>query len=492
MPAPQITLTNNDVTIAFIGCSSVGKTTALNAVLKNNYSYISAKKATVGINYFRVIDEEFIKRSQRHDVRTADSICCEIAKDNKTHRLLPTRKKIARRKTFNILVKEPAFSTIEDTPLLFVDVPGMDLMNPECPFKAHVDENFHTFDTIILVLDPSTTTTKATLNMLRYIRRKLRSKAIPLIIIGNERGLHIGDSNDLDDIENKIDEMFDIRSSDKVLQYDCILSTFCEPCECDGYKKEDEDDMGKGENPNSRPVFIPVRLQDAFRYRLASANLSLGSVSKLGATTIDKICQDEVGEIVWKKLSKDERLDIVHSVLSTPGDSYKIRETNFHLLMAHLERILWEAPKHQLQDLSVPVVEENKSALSSLSTRLFGKKDTGKNRKKPTIDDLRLGLGLADTLSEISSPESSRDDHDIEAFENRCKASSDYTDDTPPLEESFDTIVFLEKENPVLERRKRCSTRDKQFIRMVIASVTIVLAIIFAFVGITVATMQLK
>jgi hypothetical protein len=213
------------------------------------------------------------------------------------------------------VVTEPAFAAMEDTPLFFVDIPGIDLSNKDCPYRSHVDENFHTFDAIILVLD-SKTDAKKQKRMLRYIRRnRSRINTVPLIILGNERSAHIGDSPQLSDLEVQVDEMFDIQSSDRVLQLDCIMSSFCGDLDCDG--EGTRNDLEFGDSIITKPVFVPVKLHDAFRYRLTSAKLNLDQVSKLGASTIDKICQDEIGKEVWEKLSKDDRLDIVHSVIST-------------------------------------------------------------------------------------------------------------------------------------------------------------------------------
>jgi signal recognition particle receptor subunit beta len=473
---PPVSIAKKKGTVALIGYNSVGKTTALNAILKDNYSYISETKSTVGINYFRVIDKKLSSESERKRSRTADSICCEIVKDNKAHRLLPLgpRKKVPKKKVFDIVVTEPAFAAMEDTPLFFVDIPGIDLSNKDCPYRSHVDENFHTFDAIILVLD-SKTDAKKQKRMLRYIRRnRSRINTVPLIILGNERSAHIGDSPQLSDLEVQVDEMFDIQSSDRVLQLDCIMSSFCGDLDCDG--EGTRNDLEFGDSIITKPVFVPVKLHDAFRYRLTSAKLNLDQVSKLGASTIDKICQDEIGKEVWEKLSKDDRLDIVHSVISTPGDEYKLRETNFHTFLFHLERVLREIPKHQLQ-----AVKENEESLFLSLTNFFcAQKELPKKHHRPTIDELRgVSLGLADTLSEISSRDSVLERDHIGVY---MSSKKEYSDGTPETD----------ADAPVLEQRKRKWRNKRTAVMLMVALVVlaIILAIIFVLFGYTVASIK--
>jgi signal recognition particle receptor subunit beta len=477
---PPVSIAKSKGTVALIGYNSVGKTTALNAILKDNYSYISETKSTVGINYFRVIDKKLSSESERKGARTADSICCEIVKDNKAHCLLPLgpRKKVPKKKVFDTVATEPAFAAMDDTPLFFVDIPGIDLSNKDCPYRSHVDENFHTFDAIILVLD-SNTDPKKQKRMLRYIRRnRSRIKTVPLIILANERSAHIGDSPQLSDLEVQVDEMFDIQSSDRVLQLDCIMSSFCGDLDCDG--EETRNDMKVGDSIMVKPVFVPVKLHDAFRYRLTSTKLNLDQVSKLGASTIDKICQDEIGKEVWEKLSKDDRLDIVHSAISTPGDEYKLRETNFHTFLFHLERVLREIPKHQLLAQN-PVVKENEESLFlSLTNFLCARKELPKQHHTPTIDELRgVGLGLADTLSEISSRDSVLEQDHIEVY---MSSKTEYSDGTPDTD----------ADAPVLEQRRRKWRNKRTAVMLMVAVVVlaITLVLIFVLFGYTVASME--
>ena len=50
-----------EIKIAFIGHVSVGKTTVLNAILRDKYGEVSMRRTTAGVNYFRIctqLDDE--------------------------------------------------------------------------------------------------------------------------------------------------------------------------------------------------------------------------------------------------------------------------------------------------------------------------------------------------------------------------------------------------------------------------------------------------
>lgn len=466
--------------MAIIGYHEVGKTTCLNAILGNNYSSISDTKPTIGINTFRVLNQMYCSTKEQKDARKAETICMEIGRDNRSQRLLPigTKKRVGK-KVFAVSSTESSFAAMEDAPFYLVDIPGIDLSNSDCQYRRYVDEEFHTFDAVILVLD-CRTEKKLQHRMLKYIRRHLsRTKKIPLIIVGNERAPHIGDSFQSVDLEVEIDEMFDIDSGDRVLQLDCIMSSYCMDMDSDGERGDDDQEIENGFF--SKPIFVPVKLHDAFRYRLASTKLSLLQVSKLGATTLDKICIDEIGRPAWETLAKDERLDIVYSALSAPGDDYKLQETNFLKFMAHLERILRDVrSKHKLRAMCSFVEEENSPSFNLLSKFFCSRKDVDKRNGSPTIQELRnVNLGLADTLSEGSSRDSMLNKSQIEVSMTTGSSKSVYSDD------ASGDVPIQERDQKVF-RNKRTAWR----VMVVFILSAIIFTVIFVLFGLVVASVE--
>lgn len=477
---PTVSVGKNDATVAIIGYRGAGKTTALNAILGNNYSFISAAKPTVGINSFRVLHERACPTIDRKMVRKAESTSTEIMRDNKSQRLLPhlgNRKRVAK-KVFDVRSSDPSFAAMEATPFYLVDIPGVDLTNPDCLYRNYIDESFRTFDAVILVLD-CLTEKKLQHRMLKYIRRHLtRTKKMPLIIIGNERAAQIGDSVQLADLEVEVDDMFDIDSRDKVLQLDCIMSSFCVDIDCRG--EPDENDLEFGDQSLSKPIFVPVKLHDAFRYRLAAAKLSLLQVSKLGPTILDKICQDEIGTQAWESLNKDERLDIVYSVLSAPGDDYKLQETNFSNFMAHLDRVLREVPKHRLEAQN-NIVEENDSSFLFFSNLFCARKELD-HRGQLTIEELRdVNLGLADNISDVSSRDSILDkNREVEVSMMSSKTA--FSDDTRSAD--VDSAIVEERTPKWRNKRTAC------IFLIVLVLLAIIFTVIFVLFGVAVASMD--
>jgi hypothetical protein len=137
---------------------------------------------------------------------------------------------------------------------------------------------------------------------------------------------------------------------------------------------------------------------------------------------------------------------------------------------------LREIPKHQLQ-----AVKENEESLFLSLTNFFcAQKELPKKHHRPTIDELRgVSLGLADTLSEISSRDSVLERDHIGVY---MSSKKEYSDGTPETD----------ADAPVLEQRKRKWRNKRTAVMLMVALVVlaIILAIIFVLFGYTVASIK--
>lgn len=116
-----------EINVALIGYVSVGKTTLLNALLKDKYSEVSMKRCTAGINKFRIVNKLEEASNSSNDstwtaetVETADTILKKISNNNKEFR----DKDELQEETFDIHVEEPLFEMQDNTDLVLIDVPG--------------------------------------------------------------------------------------------------------------------------------------------------------------------------------------------------------------------------------------------------------------------------------------------------------------------------------------------------------------------------------
>ena len=121
-----------EINVAVIGYVSVGKTTLLNALLRDKYSEVSPRRATAGINKFRLFSKEQLKKLGEEectesnwrfdaDVKLAESTLTEISGDNKALRESSSDLLV---KSFDVEVEEPFFEMRDDTCLVFIDIPG--------------------------------------------------------------------------------------------------------------------------------------------------------------------------------------------------------------------------------------------------------------------------------------------------------------------------------------------------------------------------------
>ena len=118
-----------EINVALIGCVSVGKSTFLNALLKDKYSEVSMKRCTAGINKFRIhtspkdteVGDEAAKVPWTpNEIKTADVTLEEITKSNKALR----DQEDLHEESFDIYLEEPLLEMKENTNLVLIDVPG--------------------------------------------------------------------------------------------------------------------------------------------------------------------------------------------------------------------------------------------------------------------------------------------------------------------------------------------------------------------------------
>jgi signal recognition particle receptor subunit beta len=220
-----MTSSNFEVKIAFVGYKLDGKsTTLLAATLKDFYSDISTP--TAGINSFRIIGRSTNLDGSGGGSGKAESssICNEIAQDNNNDDPIISR---LQEKVFDIVmdVDDPICEMREDTSLVFVDIPGISLVE-DCRFRKFLDDNWDTFDCVVLVLDCLGNNAAQRENqtlLLRNVRkRRYETKQVPVIVVCNQ----FEDTDDgeqarqVAQMEALIKEVFGERDRDK--KYDQV------------------------------------------------------------------------------------------------------------------------------------------------------------------------------------------------------------------------------------------------------------------------------
>jgi GTPase SAR1 family protein len=347
-PTMAASVSTFEIKIAFIGYKSVGKSTALNALLGDNYCDVSPRRPTAGVNSFR-ISTSAPNTTMTREVRTAESICNEIVHDNQT---LTNATTAIQEKVFDIKLAEPLLAELRnDTSLVFIDIPGIRLSD-DCPYKHYVDEKWDSFDCIVLVLDSLFQSSEEDqVKLLQYLHENLAEKRnLPIIVLLNQ----FDESEDEDEhtqqrkrFKKKIHNVFGAKQTTighepgKSQSQVGILS----------YESDDDDgdDDPTTENATPRiltgethePLCVSVMVRNAYLYRLAS-RLSLDQVKKMHSAVLDKIGKDEVGKLPWIALPNEEKQQIVFEALNRQSGEYQelLEATNFYGFVKSLQSII--------------------------------------------------------------------------------------------------------------------------------------------------------
>mmetsp|Transcript_9610 Transcript_9610/g.13423 ORF Transcript_9610/g.13423 Transcript_9610/m.13423 type:complete len:656 (-) Transcript_9610:280-2247(-) len=340
-----------EIKVAILGHVSVGKTTVLNALFQDNFSEVSMRRTTAGINYFRVsfngpkhkqqqdqkssrpqnykkkyhADDEDLSvssagTSDDSDKKTAKQTLDEITADNSILR----EKNIIQEKHFNINIDESFLKMRDDTHLVLVDIPGVNEAGSSKLYLDYVKDSWDNFDCVVVVMDAvQGVNTEEQVKLLEFVKENQdEQKEVPLIILVNK----VDDPEDkevgvlVDEVRVKVEQIFNV--PDRKKQLNAILNTT---------------NMSPQERLKASPAFIPISAENGFLYRAAS-RLQLSEFSMLDMDYIDKIGCEELGRFKWRKLSREEKYEAVYEVVSNPAEyRERLAASNFDKFLSTLE-----------------------------------------------------------------------------------------------------------------------------------------------------------
>ncbi|KAL7563558.1 hypothetical protein ACA910_002225 [Epithemia clementina (nom. ined.)] len=333
-PGDDDDMSGFEIRVALIGYVSVGKTMILNALLKDKYSEVSMKRATAGINHFRInsttsdgksSDKKASHQQLQELCSSAQATLEETTLDNQTLR----NSDHVEQKTFDIELDEPLFEMRRDTKLVLIDVPGINEAGVSKKYRDYVSNHWHTFDCVVVVLDGRQgVNTEEQVDLLDLAKRKCKDvKDVPLIVVLNKM-------DDPDDEEQRvlveettqaIENMFQV--SDRVKSLNEILA----------FKKTKNPHREKtSASARYSPIVVSMSAVYAYIYRAAS-RLSLEVFkSKIDINLIDKLGKEAYGGQRWKKLTLEQKYKNAYEVVQD-SDQYEdgINASRFsHLLKA--------------------------------------------------------------------------------------------------------------------------------------------------------------
>jgi small GTP-binding protein len=325
-----------EIKVALLGYVSVGKTTVLNAMFRDKFSEVSMRRTTAGINFFRVVNPEVPKNNVEGDPSLTHHEQWSVVADEETQKPVDVLKEIeasnrelreARRieeKWFNIELEEPLCEMRQDTSLVIVDVPGMNEADSESLYSKYVEDNWKSFDCVVIVMDARQgVNTEEQVGLLELVKRNLTTKKdIPVIILFNK----VDEPDDpqqamlLEEAGEKISKVFSVSSRDTALRQ--VLEAI------ERTSKLPDDAF---------PVLLSTSAIHAFFYRAASLLSYQHFKEKFDADLIDMIGREEVGRFRWKKLNAEEKYKAVYESVRADADyTERLEATNFDKFLSIL------------------------------------------------------------------------------------------------------------------------------------------------------------
>lgn len=290
-----------EIRIAILGNSECGKTTVLNALLKENYSSAvmskrSAAKGSVACyNVFVSGVDENSGDSPIADINMIEeSTISYNGEDVKTV-------------TYEVETQYEMVCMRKDTQLTFILVPGT--IEGSTKYHSYIVDNWDTFDAAIVVLDGKAGISDDDGKLLKLVKEKFKNREIPTMVLCNK----------IDDPDNEKLMKHVAKAESKVKK---IFNL-------DGESTE-----------RSNIVFLPCSALHAYIYR-AGARLSVYQFEDFDSDMMEIIGKVHFGSKNWKAMTHEERFRKTHKILADPklfkegmdtcGFTAVMEELNHHL-----------------------------------------------------------------------------------------------------------------------------------------------------------------
>lgn len=363
-----------EIKVALLGFVSVGKTTILNAIFREQYSEVGKQRKTAAVNHFRVSKREDKKRkdsdcdrdtadlqNSKHwkepasgdTPRSAESTLQEIMNDNLALRDCER----VHEKFFDISLDEGLCKMRDDTSLVFIDIPGINEAGAGNKFRDYVATKWVTFDCVIVVIDGGQgIIAQETVTFLKFVKDNLiKRKNLPVIIVSNK----VDDPDDEDSLVHEtqaiVQDVFGVGDRANALTNLLKLNPMkALPVQTSQFY----------------PALIPLSAIHAFIYQ-TGAFMDLEKFKKLDRNLIDKLGGEILGRLEWKQLSEDEKYSVAHRAVS---DLSKYRErlaaTNFDKFLTVLSNTLGAEAQTQLLINQVKRCLKNINSIPGITAEL--------------------------------------------------------------------------------------------------------------------------
>jgi len=336
-----------EIKIALLGYVSVGKTTVLNALLRDKYSEVSMRRTTAGVSHFRLNDHQQSNAG-------AAAVLEEITQDNQ--KLRSDDSEEVEEKFFDLLVSEDFVCTMrDDTTLTLVDIPGINEAGSSDKYKKYVKDKWDTFDCVIVVMDARQgVNTEEQVQLLKMVETNVASiKAVPVIVLCNK--VDEPESSEqqvlVKEAREAVEEIFHCSDREESLQKALTKGSKLSVVKTKNKPKTTADS-------SDFPAFIPVSAINAYIFRTASL-MSLEQFAKFDADLVDKLGREFYGR-GWKVMGKREKIEAAFEVVHG-GEYYKegMEASKFDTFLEVLELAVGSKKQLALLQAQVDVQMKN-------------------------------------------------------------------------------------------------------------------------------------
>jgi GTP-binding protein EngB required for normal cell division len=324
-----------DINVAIVGNVSAGKSTLLNAFLRAKYCEVSMKRATAGINYFRLhLKKQTGPGTGRSTVKTqrtrefdspvsASATLKEISADNA---VLRNETKI-QEKYFDIMVEDNLCDMHPDTRLVLVDIPGVNEACMGVKYKEFLATKWRTFDCVIVVMDGKQgINTDDQINLLKMVKENQKVRWQPVIILCNK----VDDADDREQNEmvseacSEVEQIFG--GKNPVTSTKTLLAS----------KRTDRKSI-----QSLLPAFLPFSANHAYFHQTAPL-LTLDQFRRFDdKELIERYGREYVGRLTWNKMSQEQKLKEIHQIVQDPNHLKDASEiSNFGTLVRILAKCI--------------------------------------------------------------------------------------------------------------------------------------------------------
>jgi len=302
------------INFGIIGCVSSGKSTLLNSLFCDTYSDMKIKRTTM-IPQVYLCDPKIKKDKDYAKIIRAqnEKINKKIIEQTEAKKALTIQE--CYEQVYNVSPIENFIKLPQNTNVAIFDIPGLNDSQTKKVYFQYLENNFYKFDYVLFVVDiQSALNTSDEMDILELIIENIENikekynKDIKLLVICNKcDGMELNTkTNELKMDEPELEEM-----------YDQIVNTL------------------KTEIPESiKYDIIKYSAEDTYVYRLLSVGHSLDD------KYIDRLGNNELGKIQWKKLNKEitKKQELIQILKTAINTQERLKNTGYEGLIEKINK----------------------------------------------------------------------------------------------------------------------------------------------------------